>query len=53
MSENRKSSAVAKARTLGRRKDRQRKDIECGRYPLHSEFVMQQILNHRSERGWN
>jgi len=53
MSENRKSSAMSKAKTLARRKARQTKDLECGRYPLHSEFVMQQILNHRADYGRN
>ena len=53
MSDNRKSTPLAKARTIARRKDRARKDIDCGRYPLHSEFVLQQILNHRADYGRN
>lgn len=53
MSENRKSSKLAKAATLARRKARQTKDLECGRYPLHSEFIMNQIITHRADYGRN
>lgn len=53
MSENRKSSAIAKARTIARRQARQTKNVECGRFPLHSEFTLHQIENHRANYGRN
>lgn len=52
MSDNRKSSREAKAATIALRKERNRKTLECS-MPKHSEFVLNQIADHKRNYGWN
>jgi len=52
MSENRKSTKEAKTATLARRQEQKRKQFECS-MPRHSEFILNQIADHKRERGWN
>ena len=52
MSENRKSSREAKSATLAKKAERKRKQMECS-MPRHSEFVLNQIMEHKTNYGWN
>jgi len=52
MSENRKSSREAKAATLAKKAEQKRKTMECS-MPRHSEFVLNQITDHKTNYGWN
>lgn len=52
MGQDKSRTYEARLATKARKAERARKAFECNA-PRHSEFVMQQILEHRANYGYN